>query len=82
MPDGGLFDLESRQQIDIWDAMPAATEADGRKLFATYDDLVADADRYDGGFGSTLGGPLIKRARPARPSIWPAAKRPISGASW
>ncbi len=45
MPDGGLFDLESQKQIDIWDAMPAATQADGTVLHATYDTMVADADR-------------------------------------
>ncbi|MGO4833501.1 hypothetical protein AB4144_14635 [Rhizobiaceae sp. 2RAB30] len=46
-PDGGLFDLESRQQIDIWDAMPAAREADGTVMFTTHDDMIADADRAE-----------------------------------
>jgi hypothetical protein len=44
-PEGGLFDLESRKQLDIWDAMPAAREADGRQLFTTHADMTADADR-------------------------------------
>lgn len=44
-PEGGLFDLESRKQLDIWDAMPAAREADGRQLFTTHADMTAEADR-------------------------------------
>ena len=45
MPEGGLFDLDSQKQIDMWDAMPAATTADGAVLHATYDTMVSDADR-------------------------------------
>lgn len=47
MPEGGLFDLESRKQLDIWDAMPAAREADGTTLHATHETMIADADRTE-----------------------------------
>lgn len=45
LQEGGLFDLESRKQLDMWDAMPAATDADGRTLYTTHADLVDEADR-------------------------------------
>jgi hypothetical protein len=44
-PAGGLFDLESRKQVDLWDAMPAVKEADGKVLHATYDSMIEDAER-------------------------------------
>jgi hypothetical protein len=47
MPEGGLFDLESRKQLDIWDAMPAAKNADGATLHATHETMIADADRTE-----------------------------------
>lgn len=47
MPEGGLFDLESRKQMSIWDAMPAAKDADGSILHATHETMIADADRTE-----------------------------------
>lgn len=44
-PEGGLFDIEARQQIDMWDAMPAATDAEGKTLFTTHQDMVDDSER-------------------------------------
>lgn len=44
-PAGGLFDLDSQKQIDMWDAMPAVKQADGTILHATYDSMVEDAER-------------------------------------
>lgn len=46
-PEGGLFDLDARKQLDIWDAMPAAKDADGTTLHTTHADMIADADRSD-----------------------------------
>lgn len=46
-PEGGLFDLESRKQLSIWDAMPAAKSADGETLHATHETMIADADRTE-----------------------------------
>lgn len=46
-PEGGLFDLESRKQMSIWDAMPAAKSADGDILHATHETMIADADRTE-----------------------------------
>ncbi|RWN47184.1 MAG: hypothetical protein EOS03_12565 [Mesorhizobium sp.] len=46
-PEGGLFDLESRKQLSIWDAMPAAKSADGDILHATHETMIADADRTE-----------------------------------
>ncbi|RWF46918.1 MAG: hypothetical protein EOS50_32880 [Mesorhizobium sp.] len=46
-PEGGLFDLESRKQMSIWDAMPAAKDADGSILHATHETMIADADRTE-----------------------------------
>jgi len=46
-PEGGLFDLESRKQMSIWDAMPAAKNADGSILHATHETMIADADRTE-----------------------------------
>ncbi|TPN57172.1 hypothetical protein [Mesorhizobium sp. B1-1-7] len=54
LPEGGLFDLESRKQLDIWDAMPAAKNADGTVLHATYETMTADADRTEF-FGDLIG---------------------------
>lgn len=44
-PEGGLFDEGARQQIDMWDAMPAAKEADGTVRHVTHAELIEDADR-------------------------------------
>ncbi|OBQ59571.1 hypothetical protein EFV37_22175 [Mesorhizobium loti] len=46
-PEGGLFDLEARKQLSIWDAMPAAKGADGTILHATHETMIADADRTE-----------------------------------
>lgn len=46
-PEGGLFDLDSRKQMSIWDAMPAAKDADGSILHATHETMIADADRTE-----------------------------------
>jgi len=46
-PEGGLFDLESRKQLSIWDAMPAAKSTDGDILHATHETMIADADRTE-----------------------------------
>ncbi|MCZ8545077.1 hypothetical protein OOJ09_12860 [Mesorhizobium qingshengii] len=46
-PEGGLFDLESRKQLSIWDALPAAKDADGTILHATHETMIADADRTE-----------------------------------
>lgn len=45
LPEGGLFDLDARKQLDIWDAMPAAKDADGTMKHTTHEDMIADADR-------------------------------------
>ncbi len=46
-PAGGLFDLDARDQIDMWDVMPAARQADGGMLYTSHADMVAEADRSD-----------------------------------
>lgn len=46
-PAGGLFDLDARDQIDMWDAIPAARKADGGMLYTSHADMVAEADRAD-----------------------------------
>lgn len=53
-PEGGLFDLESRKQLSIWDAMPAAKDADGTIQHATHETMIADADRTEF-FGDLIG---------------------------
>lgn len=45
LPEGGLFDEGARQQIDLWDAMPAGRDAEGATIHATHADLVAEANR-------------------------------------
>lgn len=47
MPEGGLFDLESRKQMTIWDALPAAKNPDGSILHATHETMIADAERTE-----------------------------------
>ncbi|MDG4894617.1 hypothetical protein P9272_13650 [Mesorhizobium sp. WSM4976] len=47
MPEGGLFDLESRKQMSIWDALPAAKNPDGSILHATHETMIADAERTE-----------------------------------
>lgn len=42
---GGLFDAGARGQMDIADLIPAGTDADGKPLYTTHADLVADAQR-------------------------------------
>lgn len=46
-PEGGLFDLGTRDQLDIWDAMPAAKDAEGTTLHTSHADMIADADRSE-----------------------------------
>ncbi|CDX54580.1 hypothetical protein MPL1032_190161 [Mesorhizobium plurifarium] len=42
-----LFTLDMNKAIDVWDAMPAARTADGTTLHATYETMIADADRTE-----------------------------------
>ncbi len=53
LPPGGLFDETARQQIDMWDAMPAAREADGTVRHVTHRELVENAER-DAFFGDLI----------------------------
>lgn len=53
LPEGGLFDEGARQQIDLWDAMPAGRDADGQTVHATHADMVEEADR-DGLFADII----------------------------
>jgi hypothetical protein len=46
-PEGGLFDLEARKQLDIWDVMPAARTPEGKPLYTTHADMTAEAERTE-----------------------------------
>ena len=46
-PAGGLFDLDARDQVDMWDVIPAARKTDGGMLYTSHADMVAEADRAD-----------------------------------
>lgn len=46
-PAGGLFDLEARDQLDIWDVMPATRTPDGKTLYTTHADMTAEAERTE-----------------------------------
>lgn len=52
-PVGGMFDETRTKQIDMWDAMPAARDADGEVSHVTHAELVEDADR-DGSFADLI----------------------------
>ncbi|MBS9720035.1 hypothetical protein JYU29_04950 [Tianweitania sp. BSSL-BM11] len=47
LPDGGLFDDTARNQLDIWDAIPAARTADGEVAHITHASMLDDAERSD-----------------------------------
>lgn len=42
---GGLFDADARAQTDLVDLIPAGTDGDGKPLYTTHADLVAEAAR-------------------------------------
>lgn len=42
---GGLFDADARGQMDIAELIPAGTDAEGRLLYTSHADLVAEASR-------------------------------------
>lgn len=44
-PAGGLFDADARGQMDIADLIPAGSDAEGKPLYTTHADLVAEASR-------------------------------------
>lgn len=44
-PAGGLFDDAARGQIDLLDAIPAGTDAEGRPMLTTHAALTEEADR-------------------------------------
>jgi hypothetical protein len=46
-PEGGLFDDGARAQLDLMDALPAGTDAEGKPLLTTHAELTAQADRVD-----------------------------------
>jgi len=42
---GGLFDADARAQADLVDLIPAGTDSEGKPLYTTHADLVAEAAR-------------------------------------
>jgi hypothetical protein len=42
---GGLFDVDARAQTDLVDLIPAGTDGEGKPLYTTHADLVAEASR-------------------------------------
>jgi hypothetical protein len=42
---GGLFDADARAQTDLVDLIPAGTDGEGKPLYTTHADLVAEASR-------------------------------------
>jgi hypothetical protein len=46
-PAGGMFDDTKTKQIDMWDVMPAAKQADGTVSHVTHAELLEDAQRDD-----------------------------------
>lgn len=46
-PAGGLFDDAARAQLDILDALPAGTDAEGKPRLTTHAELTNEADRVD-----------------------------------